>query len=197
MLADGITQLCTDIEVDPQDIVMLVCSWHMKAATMCEFTKEEFSAGCKALGIDSTERFRERLEFMRSELKDEKKFREIYNFAFGWAKEKGQKTLALSTALGMWQLLFAEKDWPYMDEWCEFIQEKYGKSISEDLWSQLLEFSSTIEPSLSNYDAAGAWPFLIDDFVEFLNENEIPQKKSAGNGVPQKEGAETPKEEAE
>ena len=43
---------------------------------------------------------------MRSELKDDQKFREIYNFAFGWAKEKGQKSLALDTAIGMWQLLF-------------------------------------------------------------------------------------------
>ncbi|KAF5934678.1 hypothetical protein HYC85_030849 [Camellia sinensis] len=41
------------------------------------------------LMIDSLEKFRDRMQFMRSELKDEQKFREIYNFAFGWAKEKG------------------------------------------------------------------------------------------------------------
>ncbi|KAI8013483.1 DCN1-like protein 1 [Camellia lanceoleosa] len=66
----------------------LVLSWHMKAATMCEFSKQEFIGGLQALGIDSLEKFRDRMQFMRSELKDEQKFREIYNFAFGWAKEK-------------------------------------------------------------------------------------------------------------
>lgn len=97
------------------------------------------------------------------------KFREIYNFAFAWAREKvslswrifvseplslfavgqhflfiniilwswcslclfswnmllilqGQKSLALETALGMWQLLFAERHWPLIDHWCQFLQ---------------------------------------------------------------------------
>ncbi|XP_020537390.1 DCN1-like protein 1 isoform X2 [Jatropha curcas] len=122
ILVDGITLLCNELQVDPQDIVMLVVSWHMKAATMCEFSKQEFIGGLQALGIDSLEKFRERIPFMRSELKDEQKFREIYEFAFGWAKEKGQKSLALDTAIGMWQLLFAEKHWPLVDHWCQFLQ---------------------------------------------------------------------------
>ena len=32
-----------------------------------------------------------------------------------------------------------------------------------------------MEPTLSNYDAEGAWPYLIDEFVEYLNENGIVQ----------------------
>ncbi|KAF5477273.1 hypothetical protein F2P56_003923, partial [Juglans regia] len=153
ILVDGITLLCNDLQVDPQDIVTLVVSWHMKAATMCEFSKQEFLGGLQALGIDSLEKFRERIPFLRSELKDEQKFFEIYNFAFGWAKEKGQKSLALDTAIGMWQLLFAEKQWPLVDHWCQFLQ--------------------TVGPTLSDYDAEGAWPYLIDEFVEYLNENGI------------------------
>ncbi|XP_039047480.1 DCN1-like protein 1 isoform X2 [Hibiscus syriacus] len=165
ILVDGITLLCNDLQ--------LVLSWHMKASTMCEFSKQEFFTGLQALGIDSLEKFRERISFMRSELKDEQKFGEIYNFAFGWAKEKGQKSLALDTAIGMWQLLFAEKQWPLVDHWCQFLQARHNKAISRDTWSQLLEFAKTIDPSLSNYDAEGAWPYLIDEFVEYLNENGI------------------------
>ncbi|TXG71360.1 hypothetical protein EZV62_006295 [Acer yangbiense] len=190
ILVDGITLLCNDIQVDPQDIVMLVLSWHMKAATMCEFSKQEFIGGLQSLGIDSLDKFRERISFMRSELKDEQKFREIYNFAFGWAKEKGQKSLALDTAIGMWQLLFAEKQWPLVDHWCQFLQNaltakdsrchrmaRHNKAISRDTWSQLLEFARTVDPVLSNYDAEGAWPYLIDEFVDYLNENDIIQKR--------------------
>ncbi|KAK3221023.1 hypothetical protein Dsin_014993 [Dipteronia sinensis] len=177
ILVDGITLLCNDIQVDPQDIVMLVLSWHMKAATMCEFSKQEFIGGLQSLGIDSLDKFRERISFMRSELKDEQKFREIYNFAFGWAKEKGQKSLALDTAIGMWQLLFAEKQWPLVDHWCQFLQARHNKAISRDTWSQLLEFARTVDPVLSNYDAEGAWPYLIDEFVDYLNENDVIQKR--------------------
>ncbi|XP_073061579.1 uncharacterized protein [Primulina eburnea] len=176
ILADGITLLCNDIQVNPQDIVMLVVSWHMKAATMCEFSKQEFIGGLQSLGIDSLEKFRERLPFMHSELKDEQKFREIYNFAFGWSKEKGQKSLALDTAIGMWQLLFAERKWPLVEHWCQFLQARHNKAISRDTWSQLLEFARIVDPALSNYDPEGAWPYLIDEFVDYLAENGIMQK---------------------
>ncbi|KAI5674540.1 hypothetical protein M9H77_14904 [Catharanthus roseus] len=176
IMADGITLLCADIQVDPQDIVMLVLSWHMKAATMCEFSKQEFIGGLQSLGVDSLDKLKEKISFMRSELKDEQKFQEIYNFAFAWAKEKGQKSLALDTAIGMWQLLFAEKDWPLVDHWCQFLQARHNKAISRDTWSQLLEFAKTVDPGLSNYDSEGAWPYLIDEFVEYLIENGIIQK---------------------
>ncbi|GAA0153365.1 ubiquitin-protein ligase [Lithospermum erythrorhizon] len=174
--ADGITLFCSDLQVDPQDIVMLVISWHMKASTMCEFSKQEFIGGLQSIGIDSLEKFTEKLPFLGSELKDEQKFREIYNFAFGWAKEKGQKSLALDTAIGMWQLLFAEKQWPLVDHWCQFLQERHNKAISRDTWSQLLEFARAINPALTNYDPEGAWPYLIDEFVEYLTEEGIVQK---------------------
>jgi len=176
ILADGISLLCKDIQVDPQDIVTLVLSWHLKAATMCEYTKQEFVSGLMALGIDSVEKFCEKVQFMRSELNDEQKFCEIYNFAFGWAKEKGQKSLALDTAIGMWQLLFEENKWPLVEPWCQFLQARHNKAISKDTWSQLLEFARTVDPTLSNYDTEGAWPYLIDEFVEYLNENGIIQK---------------------
>ncbi|KAF8048232.1 hypothetical protein N665_2598s0004 [Sinapis alba] len=177
--AEGISILCSDLQVEPQDIVTLVLSWHMNAATACEFSREEFFGGLQALGVDSIGKLQEKLSFMRSELKDEQKFYDIYNFAFGWAKEKGQKSLALDTAIGMWQLLFAEREWPLVNHWCDFLQDRHNKAISKDTWAQLLEFARTVDPVLSNYDAEGAWPYLIDEFVEYLYDKSVVEKGPA------------------
>ncbi|CAA7016260.1 unnamed protein product [Microthlaspi erraticum] len=176
ILADGVSVLCNDLQVEPQDIVTLVLSWHMNAATACEFSREEFIGGLQTLGVDTIGKLHEKLPFLRSELKEEQKFHEIYNFAFGWAKEKGQKSLALDTAIGMWQLLFAEREWPLVNHWCDFLQDRHNKAITKDTWEQLLEFSRTVDPVLSNYDADGAWPYLIDEFVEYLFEKSVIQK---------------------
>ncbi|GJN22246.1 hypothetical protein PR202_gb09798 [Eleusine coracana subsp. coracana] len=48
---------------------------------------------------------------------------------------------------------------------------RHNKAISRDTWSQLLEFVKTIVPQLTNYDAEGAWSYLIDEFVDHLKEN--------------------------
>ncbi|KAG5546904.1 hypothetical protein RHGRI_018909 [Rhododendron griersonianum] len=169
ILVDGITLLCNDLQVDPQDIVMLVLSWHMKAATMCEFSKDEFIGGLQALGIDSLEKLRDRIQLMRSELKDEQKFREIYGFAFGWAKEKGQKSLALDTAIGMWQLLFEAKHWPLVDHWCQFLQSNIYVEFSGLLGTQFrpgIIKQSLGTPGLSYWNLLGSSEYF-EKFNEF------------------------------
>lgn len=40
--------------------------------------------------------------------------------------------------------------------------------MNEDLWVQLLDFSNQIHENLSNFDKNGAWPWLLDDFVDHL-----------------------------
>jgi DCN1-like protein 1/2 len=50
ILAEGVSKFCEDLGVDPADIVMLVISYHFRAATMCEYSKEEFIGGMARLG---------------------------------------------------------------------------------------------------------------------------------------------------
>jgi DCN1-like protein 1/2 len=46
--------------------------------------------------------------------------------------------------------------------------------ISKDTWSLFLEFILIVHDKndLSKYDSEGAWPVIIDEFVEFLKESE-------------------------
>ena len=70
------------------------------------------------------------------------------------------------TARAMWKVLLDGR-WALVDEWCEFLAKAPDcKVITRDTWSQALEFSRTIAPDMEGYDPAGAWPYLIDEFVE-------------------------------
>lgn len=171
-LGAGVGCFCQDLAVDPSDIVTLVISWHFSAATMCEFSKDEFLQGMEELGCASMDSLKRKLPQLRAELKSSQTFGEIYNYAYGFACEKGQKCLQLDTANAMWQLLFAEQRWPLVQKWCDYLEEHHKRAVSKDTWSQVLDFSKIVrtESDLEKFDAStnSAWPYLIDEFVDQL-----------------------------
>lgn len=173
ILAEGMGRFCEDLAVDPSDIVMLVLSWYLNAKTMCEYTRDEFIGGLAKLGCDSIEKIRRRLPDMRADLRDAAKFREIYVYAYGFSAEKGQACLQLDTALAMWQLLFSEeRHWALLEDWCVFLQKHHNRAVSKDTWVQLFDFYKNIKPDFSNFDENGAWPYLVDDFVDSMKQKQ-------------------------
>lgn len=47
---DGIQLFCDDLGLDPASISVLLIAWKFKAATQCEFSKQEFMDGMAEQG---------------------------------------------------------------------------------------------------------------------------------------------------
>ncbi|KAI9096885.1 Cullin binding-domain-containing protein [Phlyctochytrium arcticum] len=153
------------------DVVTLVLAWHLQCPRMCEFRRAGWLAGWTKLCCDSIEKMRAVLPSLREELDDPAKFKDIYHFTFQFARSEGQKGLGLETAIAFWQLLLA-KSFSRLDLWVEFLTTQHKKDISKDTWNLFLEFIRTTDGKLENHDKDGAWPVLIDSFVDYVQSKE-------------------------
>ncbi|KAK9742562.1 hypothetical protein RND81_03G182200 [Saponaria officinalis] len=98
---------------------------------------------------------------------DFSEFSNFYDFVFFMCRENGQKNITVSRAIAAWKLALAGR-FRLLNQWCDFVEENHRYNISEDTWHQVLAFSRCVHEDLEGYDPEGAWPTLIDDFVEHM-----------------------------
>lgn len=162
----GIEKFCQDLEVAPEDIVMLVLSWKLGAENMGYYKLNEWKNGMTSLECDSVSKLKNKLPVMRSLLKDAASFKKIYRYAFDFSRDKEQKSLDIETGKAMLQLLL--ESWHLIPDFIQFLTQSRYKIINRDQWNSLLEFIKTIDTSdFSGYDDEGAWPVMLDEFVEW------------------------------
>lgn len=73
--------------------------------------------------------------------------------------------LPLETAKVLFPLLLKGR-FRHLDLWVEFLNTQ-RHAISRDTYMLLLDFSQAVNEDMSNFDENGAWPVLIDEFVEY------------------------------
>ncbi|EAU87963.1 defective in Cullin neddylation protein 1 [Coprinopsis cinerea okayama7 len=193
---DGTIKFCEDLEIDPEDVVMLAVAYELKSPRVGEWTKQGWVEGLKSLGVDSIQGLKALLPKLRNQLgSDPKYFKKVYSHTFDFARNEGQRSLGLDTAQAFWALLLphgleggalshVDEDQDvsmngaggegfkreYVDWWFEFLQAKGGKGVSKDTWNMLFDFVRTIDSQFKNYDPEAAWPSTIDDFVEYARQ---------------------------
>lgn len=166
----GVEKLCIDMEVQPEDIVMLVLSWKLNAENMGFYKLSEWKSGMASLECDNVNKLKNRIPAMRAMLKDPVTFKKIYRYAFDFSRDKEQKSLDIETGKAMLTLLLADT-WRLIPEFVKFLDQSRYKIINRDQWNSLLEFIKTVDTNdFTGYDDEGAWPVMLDEFVESYKE---------------------------
>ncbi|KAI5639529.1 cullin binding domain-containing protein [Phthorimaea operculella] len=168
---EGMEKFCSDIGVDPENVVMLVIAYKMGAKQMGYFTQEEWLKGLTELQCDSAHKLQNKLEYLRGLLSDPYVFKAIYRYSYDFARDKDQRSLDTATARALLGVLLPR--WSLRAALNEFLsgsgaRERRYRVVNRDQWCNILEFSRTVDTSLSNYDADGAWPVMLDEFVEWV-----------------------------
>jgi len=163
---EGIENFCKALSVAPEDIVMLVISWKMDAKHMGYFHVKEWIKGMNDMQCDSLPKLRNKLDYLRSLLNDHTIFKSIYRYSFDFSKDKDQRSIDLETAKAMLQLLLGTR-WSLYAYFHQFLEQSKYKVLNKDQWCNVYEFSRSISADLTNYDEDGAWPVILDEFVDW------------------------------
>lgn len=172
MDANGIAQLCEDIQVDSDDPVMLLIAYKCKAERGLIFTKDEWIRGMQAVGCNSVDALKATIPTLKMQLeKDNDLFRQVYLFAFDYIKYPNPKSLPLESALELWRILLPNR-FVLLAQWLEYVSKNHKHSITKDEWRFLPDFARTVpvdDPSkLPPPKEDSAMPTLIDSFTEWF-----------------------------
>ncbi|KAL1635070.1 Scaffold-type E3 ligase [Diplodia intermedia] len=192
---DGTMQYLQDLDVPLDDITSLAVLELVQAPTMGEITRKGFVEGWAAKHYNSAVAVEaELMKFHRADSIDKQKaavsqlrsalsssssrntMKRVYKHTFIVARPPGQKAIPLEQAIEYWKLLYSPSglDWstqttPWLDWWIEFLESKWKRTVNKDMWDQLFNFSekSLEDETLSFWSEDGAWPGVIDEFVDW------------------------------
>jgi len=172
----GVMSFIEDLGLSTDDVVLLVLAWHLNAKEIGSFTKEEFVGGFRQMRLDTIEKIRGKLDSFRAELADMDTLQQVYAFSFNFYKASDKRNIDIDTSDALLGILVPNEI--HISQLRSFLkQQTQYKVINRDQWLSFLEFSRVVASDLSNYEDDGAWPVLIDSFVEFLQEQ---QKQTVG-----------------
>lgn len=173
----GLEKFFQDLGVDASsDVITLALAWRGGAKALGEFSKEEFTALFTSLRADSVERLKAKLPELRSELASPGSFKEFYVWVFEYGKPRAAKSLELDMAIALWRLLLKDR-FAALELWVQYLEAHYKRSVSRDTWVLLYDFMRLVKEDFSNYDAEGAWPVLIDEFVAWAKNERASKAK--------------------
>lgn len=103
---------------------------------------------------------------------NEESFKPFYAWCFDYLRED-RRVLSAEEVKTLWNMLGMAGRWKLWGKWLEYLfTKKKREYMSRDEWCVTLTFAQEHKNSIDNYDADGAWPVLIDDFVRFINGEE-------------------------
>ncbi|CCE62238.1 hypothetical protein TPHA_0C00820 [Tetrapisispora phaffii CBS 4417] len=179
--ADGLIQFIEDLGYELEDLTTLCLANVMGCNNLTDcITRNQFLEAWYNKKCSNIKDIKDELETVGENLRsDINYFTYIYNYSFGLITEENMKSIQIDTAKEYWKLFFGdgtplhiEKE--QLDNWNKFLTISGKKTITKDEWKMILEFFKkfpTVTEFKDEYDPMDPWPYIMDEYHEYLEEN--------------------------
>lgn len=182
---EGTLEYLNDLQIEPEDIRSLVLSYFLKCESMGIIGKDQFINNWDQVRIYDVKNMCKYINELTQNMEQIDSFNELYAFTFNFLLETpNQKLINGDILVDYWKLLYSliptitnnDHIQLRINQLYEYILN-HEKMISKDTYLMLWEFIKEViltDPiKLSGYDEMSSWPVLIDEFIEYLQEQNL------------------------
>ncbi|SCU86347.1 LANO_0C07690g1_1 [Lachancea nothofagi CBS 11611] len=181
---DGLVRFVCDLGLQLEDPVTLCMVHIMKCTGLHDsISRDQFVHNWHDQMCNDLADIKDKLQEQESKLRtDSEYFETIYNYTYGLILESDHKQLTVEVAAEYWKLFFDDsKGYRYavqpsnqlIELWSAYLLDQDVLRISRDAWRMFFKFVRkypTIQAVKDNYNELDAWPLLIDEFYEHLDD---------------------------
>jgi len=175
---EGLCGLCEAVGIDPETDVRLLClCWRVGAKKPSMILREEWNEGMCRLRLDSLEKLK---KFVLGEScdptnLDQKQFRDFFKFTFLFSREGTHRTIEKDLVADLLPIAICGRSC-HEETFLKFLEASSTTRVTLDQWCSFLEFSVKVgaAPGFEGYEEDGAWPLLLDEYVEQLKADAVP-----------------------
>ena len=126
--SEGLDKLQKDLEIDGDaDIGFLVLAWKLKCQDTWQISLEEWMNGFLMYGCEGMTAIKKQIATWKSELSDDKQYKEFYIWLFPYMKKESAKFIEFEEAKLLWNLVLKDKKikgqkWKFFDDWIKYCE---------------------------------------------------------------------------
>ena len=185
--------MCTSLEIDPEsDVRLLALLWQLGAKQPAMILREEratgappsfrsvpaaprgrdepsrglrFCEGMQGIGCDSLEKLKAFVVALEPYALEKRAFRDFFKFVFLFSREGTHRTIEKDIVAALLPIAIGPRS-DHTAPFLAFLETSATTRVTLDQWCSFLEFSDKVGLEFEGYEEDGAWPLLLDEYVE-------------------------------
>jgi len=163
---EGLAALCEDCGVDPSsDVRLLIFCWRLDAKKPAMILREEWCEGLARIRLESFEAVKTCLLAQDPAALDQRDFRAFFKFVFLFSREGTHRTIEKDLIAALLPIAICGRS-AHTENFLKFLEGSATTRVTLDQWCSFLEFSDKVGLDFAEYEEDGAWPLLLDEYVE-------------------------------